>query len=366
MTTQPPQHPTADGDTGTSPRTLGILMILSGVFMFTLLIGLAIFYFFVLPPEEDRAEDIVPVEETLVMVEIEGFQIPAYPNAYSPAVGGADLVVDGVSPQQVTDWYLTSLPATGYTVETTGEDDEVVIVATGPGGGWFAMTAIETDQEGQTAIFVSSDDQPPPVFGEGQPPAEEDQPPLVEPPPEGEPLPEEAVAESQPTATLPVETEPTPTLPPEGESQPTTTATLPVEIEPTPTLPVESLPAAAAKLALAAEVSPDSIFGGTWNILTYTLTVTGSGAVTVTATLPDGIIVYPDDLAALGLDYDQKARLLTWRPALGNGSRAAVRFEAANDLLAPPESLALKAVARSGQPGQQPVVQAATLHIEEY
>ena len=113
------------------------------------------------------------------------------------------------------------------------------------------------------------------------------------------------------------------------------------------------------------QVSPTSIYGGTWNRLTYTLVVTGDGTVTVTATLPEGILVHPDDLGALGINYDSGTRVLTWQPNLANGSAQAT-FEAVNDVLATPDSLVMKMVAQAGNSEQQPVIQVATLDIENY
>jgi hypothetical protein len=94
--------------------------------------------------------------------------------------------------------------------------------------------------------------------------------------------------------------------------------------------------------------------------------VTGSGPVTITATLPDGVLVHPDDFSAPGLNYyDPAAQSWTWLPDLAAGVSTA-QFEAVNDLLHPPDSLVLKVVAQAGDPTQQPLIQVATLEAEKY
>jgi len=95
--------------------------------------------------------------------------------------------------------------------------------------------------------------------------------------------------------------------------------------------------------------------------------VTGSGLVTVTANLPEGVLVHPDDFSAPGNNgYNPATHSWRWQPDLTGGGVASASFEAVNNLLHPPDSLVLKVVAQSSDPAQQPLIQAVTLEAEKY
>lgn len=378
-----PSHPAATKSSG--PRRIKILvfaMVIS--LLLVTLLGAGVFvYVRWTQPAAETATDIAAASDPVSTIAVNGVAIPAYPAAAQTVPGSNTLVVNGVSVDQVTQWYQTMLPAVGFTVQAveTGR-----LVSTDPNGQAVELL-VQSPADGQVTIDVIAEGvMPAPelippvesvemaVTGNEAMPAPELIPP--EPPSEAEvmtqpespavPIAEEVVmsSEEMPAGEIPV------------VDQPATTGTAPVMsaaeeaeeiVGSEAPVAVDAARVAASTLTgVTARVSPASIYGGTLNRLEYTLIVTGSGVITVTATLPAGILVQIDDVAAQGLNYVAAARTLTWRPDLAGLPQATVTFEAVNDLLALPDSLVMKVVAQSGDPNQQPIVQVATLDIEEY
>lgn len=357
MTPTQPSHPAA-GTTRSSSLRLIVIIGAIGLLLLTLM-GIAGFLYFRRSAQPDTAATsaAAPAGETNqpapATLDVQGVPLPVYPGAAppDPAIGGSALVVAGVPADQVTQWYQTTLPTAGFTVQAV---EAGRLVTTAPAGQAVDIL-VQPSADGQVAIDVT-----------GPPPA------AAPPPATTLPTPVEAqVVEPTPApgTAAPVEAQVVTDEPAPVEVQGVEATSAPVEAQGVvdePALPEPAAVTAPTLTALDAQVSPASIYGGTLNRLAYTLVVTGSGAITVTATLPAGILVHPDDVAAPGLSYKPDARTLTWRPEWAGAPQASVTFAAVNDLLAPPDSLMMKVVAQSNDPTQQPIVQAAILDIEAY
>jgi len=321
------------------------------------------------------------------------FTFPVFPGATTPeptlvdSMGvppdGVGLVAANTSVAEVTAWYQTTLPAQGY---SQVEINAGVINAISPTGQPLVVNTWDTTGGGQIGVIAAVVSAPPAAAEPSAPaqpmaetaPAEPPAPPaeaqpLPTAPPTGEVMEGAGVdsAASQMAAPplpeiLPAEGEIVLPEPPAEESAPPMAESAPAEgaVAPAALPEGEVLP-----LSISATVSPTTIYAGTFNRLSYTLVVTGSGLVTITANLPDGVLVHPDAFSAPGNHaYNPATHSWRWQPDLSTaaGGVLTAEFEAVNDLLHPPDSLVLKIVAQTSDPTQQPLIQAVTLEAEKY
>jgi hypothetical protein len=365
-----PNHPQSQ-PAGKSKLRLMIMIAIAGTLLIAV-IAVGAFVFFRMrggEPATPAAEVSEAAPAQVETIPLAGVPFPIYPGATRPEPAlaatmgvppeGVGLIASNASVAAVVEWYQTHLPDLGYTVIGVNAG---VINALSPASQQITVNTWDMTGGGQIGVIANPVAAPvEPVAEVSAQPMNETTPP--EPPPAEAPAPTEAQAAAQPLPeALPAEGEvivPDAPLPPADPAQPVSeSAPVPEAVAPT---------GAALPLEVSVTVSPTSIYAGTFNRLDYTLIVTGSGPVNVTATLPDGVLVHPDDFSAPGLNaYDPETHTWSWQPELAAGGVATAQFEAVNDLLHPPDSLVLKVVAQADDPAQQPLIQAMTLESEKY